>query len=194
MIIGFIAGFAGILVIFYEYLDDLLNPAFGFGLLLAFLSVISWAAGTVYTVRSKVPLNLMYVVGWQSLIAGVVTILICLISGQYTGLSKIPEESWYSLLYLVGFGSLLAYSCYVFAISKLPAAQVSVYAYVNPIVAVGLGWLMLGEKMTLNIIVGTIITLGGVYLVNREFRKQEAGKVLKSRETTIENNRTLKTV
>jgi drug/metabolite transporter (DMT)-like permease len=194
MIVGFMAGFAGIIVIFYEYLDELLNPAFGFGILLAFLSVLSWAAGTVYTVRSKVSLSLMYVVGWQSLIAGIVTILICFISGQYISLSKIPAESWYSLLYLVSFGSLLAYSCYVFAISKLPAAQVSIYAYINPIVAVGLGWLMLGEKMTFNIVVGTIITLGGVYLVNREFRKQEAGRINREKQSIMKSSSVLKTV
>jgi drug/metabolite transporter (DMT)-like permease len=71
----------------------------------------------------------------------------------------------------VFFGSLLAYSAYVFAISKLPPAQVSLYAYINPIVAVGLGWLLLQEKMNVSMIFGTIITLGGVWLVNREFKK-----------------------
>ena len=69
------------------------------------------------------------------------------------------------------FGSLVAYSAYVFVIGKLPATQVSMYAYINPIVAVVLGWLLLAEKMNVNMIIGTLITLGGVYLVNREFKK-----------------------
>jgi drug/metabolite transporter (DMT)-like permease len=66
---------------------------------------------------------------------------------------------------------LIAYSAYVFAISKLPPTLVSIYAYINPIVAVGLGWLLLSEKMNLIMAIGIIITLGGVYLVNREFKK-----------------------
>jgi drug/metabolite transporter (DMT)-like permease len=82
--------------------------------------------------------------------------------------------SWYALLYLIVFGSLIAYSAYVFAISKLPPALVSIYAYINPIVAVGLGWMLLNERMNGNMLLGTLITLGGVFLVNREFKKQIA--------------------
>ena len=81
------------------------------------------------------------------------------------------QNSWLAISYLIVFGSLVAYSAYVFVISKLPPTQVSVYAYINPIVAVVLGWLLLSEKMNVNMIVGTLITLGGVYLVNREFKK-----------------------
>ncbi|HET9430178.1 MAG TPA: EamA family transporter, partial [Chitinophagaceae bacterium] len=69
------------------------------------------------------------------------------------------------------FGSLVAYSAYVFVISKLPPTQVSIYAYINPVVAVIIGWLLLSEKMNVNMIIGTIVTLAGVYLVNREFKK-----------------------
>jgi drug/metabolite transporter (DMT)-like permease len=66
---------------------------------------------------------------------------------------------------------LIAYSAYVFAISKLPPTLVSIYAYINPVVAVGLGWLILSEKMNMNMAIGTVVTLAGVYLVNREFKK-----------------------
>jgi drug/metabolite transporter (DMT)-like permease len=59
------------------------------------------------------------------------------------------------------------------AISKLPATLVSVYAYINPIVAVGFGWLLLQEKMNANVLLGTVITIAGVYVVNREFKKQK---------------------
>ena len=59
-------------------------------------------------------------------------------------------------------------------IDKLSPAQVSIYAYINPIVAVVLGWMMLNEKMNVNMILGTLITLLGVYLVNHEFKKQKA--------------------
>ncbi|MBL7756818.1 MAG: DMT family transporter, partial [Chitinophagaceae bacterium] len=69
--------------------------------------------------------------------------------------------------------SLIAYSAYAFALSKLPATQVSLYAYINPIVAIGLGWAMLSEEMNLQMLVGASITLTGVYLVNHEIKKQK---------------------
>jgi drug/metabolite transporter (DMT)-like permease len=61
----------------------------------------------------------------------------------------------------------------VYAVSKLQPTQVSIYAYINPIVAIFLGWLVLHEQMSINVITGTLITLSGVWLVNREFKKQQ---------------------
>ncbi len=174
MLIGLITGFLGIVVIFYEYLDQLVIPTFAFGVSLAFISTISWSVGTVHTSRYQLSLNILYATGWQMLIAGTIIIPICFITGQYSNPFHASNSLWYSLVYLVLFGSLLAYSAYVFAISKLPPTLVSIYAYINPIVAVTLGWLLLHEKMTFNVVTGTVITLAGVYLVNREFRKQKS--------------------
>ena len=102
----------------------------------------------------------------------VVMLVICFISGQYINLADAGNSTWYALLYLIVFGSLLAYSAYVIAISKLPPTLVSVYAYINPVVAIVLGWLLLREKMNTHMIFGTVITLAGIYLVKRESKKQ----------------------
>lgn len=171
MIVGLVIGFAGILTIFYDYLGQLKDPAFLFGTVLALLSTLSWSFGTVYTSNVKPPIHILFNVGLQMLIAGIVMLLICLITGKYVNLIYAGAESWMALSYLVIFGSLLAYSAYVFMISKLPPTQVSIYAYINPIVAVLLGWMMLSEKMNFNMVIGTLVTLAGVYLVNKEFKK-----------------------
>jgi drug/metabolite transporter (DMT)-like permease len=173
MVVGLVVGFSGILTIFYEYLHQLVNPVFAFGVLLAFIATLSWSFGTVYASKYKVSLELLFAVGLQMLIAGVILLPICYFTGQYVNLVTVSGETWLSILYLVVFGSLLAYSAFVFAVSKLPATQVSVYAYINPIVAIALGGLLLQEKMTMNVVTGTLITLAGVYLVNREFKKQQ---------------------
>ena len=169
-----IIGFAGILIIFYDYLDFFSNRSFAFGVGLAVLSTASWAFGMVYTSKKKLPVDILFSVGLQMLIAGVITLFICLLSGKYVNLATTGSASLYSLLYLVLFGSLIAYSAFVYSVSKLPPALVSIYAYINPIVAVLLGWLLLHEKLNPNMILGTLVTLGGVYLVNREFKKQKA--------------------
>ena len=172
--LGLLVGFAGIVTIFYEYLHQLVNPVFAFGVLLAFISTLAWSFGTVYTSKYKLPAEILFSVGLQMLIAGIILLIVCFVTGQYSNPLQSAVVSWYALLYLVVIGSLMTYSAYVFAISKLPPTLVSVYAYINPIVAVALGWLLLHEKMTVNVIFGTLITLAGVYVVNREFKKQQA--------------------
>jgi drug/metabolite transporter (DMT)-like permease len=171
---GLIVGFAGIATIFYEYLQQLLDPEFAFGTGLALIATISWSFGTVYTSKKKNTVPVLFAVGLQMLIAGVIMLIVCYLSGKYVDLTAASDASLLSLLYLIIFGSLLAYSAYVFAISKLPPTQVSVYAYINPIVAIVCGWLLLHEKMSINVVTGTMITIAGVYLVNREFKKQQA--------------------
>ena len=173
MITGIIIGFAGVLTIFYDYLAQMQSRSFAFGVGLALLSTLSWSFGTVYTSKQKPAVDILFNVGLQMLIAGFVLLTVCGLTGKYANLAETGHASWFALLYLVVFGSLLAYSAYVFAISKLPPTLVSIYAYINPIVAVGLGWLLLQEKMNANMILGTIITLSGVYLVNREFKKSK---------------------
>jgi len=79
--------------------------------------------------------------------------------GQVTG------RSWLALLYLIGPGSLLAMTCYVVALRRLPRAAVSTYAYVNPVVAIGLGALLLGEHLTLITLLGGAVVLASVALL-----------------------------
>jgi drug/metabolite transporter (DMT)-like permease len=76
------------------------------------------------------------------LIAGTITLIFCFASGKYINIGEAGNEAWYALLYLIFFGSVLACSAYVFAISKLPPAFVSIYAYINPIVG-GFLWLVI---------------------------------------------------
>ena len=171
MIIGLIVGFLGVLTIFYDYLGQMQNGSFLFGVVLALISTLSWSFGTVYTAKQKPAIDILFSVGLQMFIAGVLILLVCGVTGKYVDPSTAGRNSWLAIFYLVVFGSLVAYSAYVFAISKLPATLVSVYAYINPVVAIVLGWLLLSEKMNYNMIFGTLITLGGVYLVNNEFKK-----------------------
>jgi drug/metabolite transporter (DMT)-like permease len=171
MLAGLLIGFAGVVVIFYNYLGQLQNKSFLFGITLATIGTMSWAFGTVYTSKQKSPINILFNVGLQMLIAGMIMLTVCGITGKYVNLYNAGTQSLMALLYLIVFGSLITYSAYVFMISKLPPTQVSVYAYINPVVAVICGWLILSEKMNVNMILGTVIILCGVYLVNLESKK-----------------------
>ena len=175
MILGLIIGFGGVVTIFYEHFAQLMDKRFVIGIILSLIATISWSFGTVFASRYKPNTQILFSVGLQMLIAGCIMLSISFISGRYVNLLHAEGRAMWSLLYLIVIGSLLTYSAFVFAVSKLPPTQVSVYAYINPIVAIFLGWLILREHMSFNVITGTLITLSGVYLVNREFKKQQHG-------------------
>ena len=87
--------------------------------------------------------------------------------------SQVSLKVWLVILYLVLFGSILSFVAFIYTIKKLPAAISSLYAYINPLVAMVVAALILNEKLTINILWGAIVTLIGVYLVNFSIRKSE---------------------
>lgn len=174
MILGLLIGIGGIATIFYEHLASMLDAKFALGIGLCLIATMSWSFGTVYASKNKPTTHILFGVGLQMLIAGIIMLLVCLGLGQYVNLADSQLSSLLSLIYLIVIGSVLTYSAYLFAVSKLPPTLVSIYAYINPLVAILLGWLILHEKMSLNVLIGSIITVGGVYLVNREFKKQQS--------------------
>lgn len=170
-IIGLLMGFGGVCIIFYEHLKDFLNADFRFGIFLSLIATVTWAFGTLYTKQQAVNFNPYFSVGIQMLIAGIILSLVAHASGNAIPLADIPSTSWWAISYLVLFGSITTFIIYVYSLQHLPAALASIYAYINPIVAVLLGAILLGEKLTLFIAVGGIITIGGVYLVNNSLKK-----------------------
>lgn len=164
---GLLIGFAGICVIFYEHLHDFLNPAFRFGIFLSIASTWAWAFGTIYTKKHAVHFNPYFGLGLQMVMSAVLVIGASYLTGKAVPLTQIPWQSWASIGYLVAFGSVFSFIAYIYALQHLPTEQTSLYAYINPIVAVFFGWMIFKEVLTPFIIVGVLITLLGVYLVNR---------------------------
>lgn len=169
-IIGLLLGFGGVCVIFYDHLHDFLNAEFRFGIILSIVATVTWAFGTLYTKKQAASFNPYFSLGLQMLIGSITLFSASAISGDHLPLKEIPWQAWASIGYLVLFGSVLSFVAYLYALQNLSAEQASLYAYVNPIVAVFFGWLMFGEKLNLFIILGGVITLYGVYLVNRAFK------------------------
>jgi drug/metabolite transporter (DMT)-like permease len=175
-IAGFILGFTGICVIFYEHLDELLNSQFLTGIFLSLAGTWSWAIGTIYTKQQAKAFNPYFSLGLQMIISGSVILVICEPANISVPLSSIPWQSWASIAYLVVFSSVITFVAYLYALQHLSAEQTSIYAYINPIVAVTLGALLFDEKLTLFIAIGGSITLFGVYLINRSLNNTAAKK------------------
>lgn len=168
--IGLVIGFAGVCIIFYEHLQDFFNKDFQFGIILSLLATWSWAFGTLYTKKQAANFNPYFSLGLQMLISGFSLGVLTGFTGQAVPLAAIPWQSWAAIGYLVVFGSVLSFIAYLYALQNLSAEQASLYAYVNPVVAVLLGWLILSEKVTLFIAIGGVVALVGVYLVNRAYK------------------------
>jgi drug/metabolite transporter (DMT)-like permease len=170
MVVGVLLGFAGICVIFYEHLHDFLNPQFRFGILLSLAATWSWAFGTIYTKKHATGFNPYFSMGLQMLLSGLLLTALTYATGDRIPIAAIPWQSWGAMTYLVLFGSLVGFITFVYALQHLTTEQSSIYSYVNPIVAVFLGWILFGEILTPFIIAGVLLTLYGVYLVNRAGR------------------------
>ncbi|HEX6333322.1 MAG TPA: EamA family transporter [Flavisolibacter sp.] len=170
-VFGLLLGFTGICVIFYEHLEDFLDPRFRIGIFLSLASTWSWAFGTIYTKKHAAHFNPYFGLGLQMVISGITLISISNLTGNAVPLMDIPWQSWTAIAFLVLFGSVIAFVAYLYALQNLPTEQVSIYAYINPVVAVLLGWVIFGETLTTFIILGVLITLYGVYLVNRAAMK-----------------------
>ncbi|MBO9151583.1 EamA family transporter [Chitinophaga sp. GCM10012297] len=174
LVAGMLIGLLGIGGIFYDNLAHLMEPEYRFGVLLITAACVFWALGSVLTAKWALGINYLYGAGYQMLFSGIVMLVISALMGQHLNFGSFTGELWGSLLYLVFIGSLLSYSAYVFALNNLPPSLVSVYAYINPVVAVLLGWLILSEKLNWTMGVSCMVTLLGVYIVNKAFNKQKS--------------------
>jgi drug/metabolite transporter (DMT)-like permease len=175
-VIGIIAGFLGVLMLYAEQLKpDSLHEHREYGVLILIFGCFSWALGTLYAkYRSSgaEEVNAFAGSAWQMLFAGAVFWLSSLITGDiHTDLSRAPASAWWSLAYLVVFGSILAYSSYVWLLKVRPATEVATHAYVNPFVAVFFGRTFGKEHITPVQIIGLVIILFSVMLISRKPKK-----------------------
>lgn len=169
-IVGMLLGFAGVCVIFYEHLQDFWDPRFRLGIFFSIIATWTWAFATLYTKQQAVKFNPYFSLGLQMLISGCCLSGFTAVTGTAVSLTAIPWQSWAAIAYLVLFGSLIAFICYLYALQNLPTEQASIYAYINPIVAVLCGWIVFGEKVGIYISIGGLVTLLGVFLVNKAFK------------------------
>jgi drug/metabolite transporter (DMT)-like permease len=170
-VIGLFISFAGVCVVFYDHLGDFLKPDFRFGIFISLISTLTWAFGSLYTKKKAASFNPYFSLGLQMFISSILLFAFTGATGTSVSLGDIPMISWWSIAYLVLFGSVLTFIAFIYSLQHLPAAINSVYAYINPIVAVILGFVIFGEPLTVALAIGGGVTLFGLYLVNFSMRK-----------------------
>ena len=149
VLVGLFAGFLGIVVLIWPSLfaADVSGPRFGLGVLLVQVACLGWAVGSSMSRRTQSTAGTAAASALQQLFAGILLTSVGTALGEWSQLAFTPRTIA-AELYLIVFGSLIAYSAYLYALNHLPVATVSLYAYVNPVIAVMLGTLFAGERFS----------------------------------------------
>jgi drug/metabolite transporter (DMT)-like permease len=170
ILIGFLICLTGQFLIFNDNLKDFANPYYTLGIIAIIVANLSWAIGTLYSKNQKTVTHPFFGAGLQMLSGGFVLDVIGTVKGEWAELHP-TAESIFAMLYLVFFGSIVAFGAYMYVLKKLPTTIVSTYAYINTIVAVLLGWLFLNEKLNFILAFAIFLTIAGVWMVSRAVKK-----------------------
>jgi len=137
------------------------------GIALVVVATIGWAFGSLYGAVAPTPKSNVLASGMQMLSGGSVLAVVSLVSGEWRTFDyhAVSGVSWVALVYLIFVGALVAYSAYSWLLQNASPSMVSTYAYVNPVVAVVLGWAIAGESMTAQMLIGAAIIVASVALI-----------------------------
>ncbi|MBA2605584.1 MAG: EamA family transporter, partial [Acidobacteria bacterium] len=138
-----------------------------FGAFLVIGAAFCWALGSMYGVRATTPKSSLLTSGMQMLSGGLVLTVVGSVAGEWTKFSvaDVSTNSWVALIYLIIFGSIIGFTAYSYLLKVALPSQVATYAYINPVVAVFLGWMIAGETLTTQMLIGAGIIVGSVALI-----------------------------
>ena len=167
VLFGLVLGFIGIIVLVGPanlggHGD--IRPA---GAVVLILGSLSWAIGSFYSRDAKLPESGLMTTGMEMLGGGTLLLIVGALTGELSqfDIHRISTASAAGLLYLVTFGSLLGFTSYIWLLDKVSPARLGTYAYVNPVVAVILGWLIAGERFSVRTVVAAVIVICAVALL-----------------------------
>lgn len=172
IVLGMAIGLVGVALIFRADIGKLGNAAYLGGILLTLIATMGWAVGSVMSRRWTTDVNPFFDAGIQVIAGGAVLLLTSLFAEDYSASVVHTSRAVWSFVYLVIFGSVLAFSFYQYALKRLPVGIVTVYAYINPLVAVLLGYFF-DEPLTSWTALSFASIVLGVYFVNRGYRQQQ---------------------
>jgi drug/metabolite transporter (DMT)-like permease len=178
-VIGLLLGFLGIIVLVWPELtvSEQSGRMFVYGVIVLQLATLGWAMGTSYAKRHTMQVSALGAAAVQMLLSGLMLIAIGTVLGEWSSLSFTPRTVG-AMVYLVIVGSAIGLSAYLYALKHLPLTTVSLYAYVNPIIAVLLGTLLLDEPFNMRIAAASALVLAGVAVTSRRsgaWRSERSG-------------------
>jgi len=178
---GFILGSVGVGIISFMGKQGVIENAridgsLILGILLLSAASIAWAIGSLYSRKTESKTSLQYLIAMQALTGGTLVMLLGVIRGEWIGfsISQVSMSSSLALGYLVVFGTIIAYSTYVWLIKVGNPTIVGTYAYVNPVIALVLGAVLISEPLNTQMLIGTGFILLAIFLVNKPIMLMES--------------------
>jgi drug/metabolite transporter (DMT)-like permease len=169
VVIGLLLGTTGLALLLRPSSFATSGGIDAFGVICVLIGSLGSAAGALYARSAKLPDSQHLASGMEMLFAGLILFVISFFAGEFSYFQhvNISMKSGLALLYLITFGSMLAFSAYGWLLKMVTPSRVSTYAYVNPVVAVFLGWVLAGEGVTTQTIIGASVILSAVFLISR---------------------------
>ncbi|HEY5022348.1 MAG TPA: EamA family transporter [Gemmatimonadaceae bacterium] len=167
VLVGLVLGFIGIIVLVGPGNVSGQGDVRPLGALVLIFGSLSWAIGSFWSRDAKLPESALLTTGMEMLGGGALLIIIGVLSGELSHLDihHVSRSSTVGLVYLITFGSLLGFTSYIWLLDKVSPAHLGTYAYVNPIVAVVLGWAIAGERLSIRTGVAAAIVICAVALI-----------------------------
>ena len=164
---GVLLGFTGVLFIFRNGLSDILDPNYKVGITYLTIAILSWSIAVLYSKKhahqtNNITQNLFY----QFSIASLIQLILAFVFSSDADVNLWSFRSFAAVVYLAVFGSVIAFFAYYYALQRVSAVRVSVLNYVNTIIAIFLGWLLLDEVITTDFIIAAALIMSGVFIIN----------------------------
>jgi len=170
---GLFLGFSGIMVLAFQGSNTNLNIDI-IGIALLLFASFSWSIGSLYSKRSNMPKSSFYSVAFQMLIGGSLLLIFSTILGEYKifNPSLITQQSLFAMFYLIFFGSILGYSSYIWLFKNVNPTLASTYAFINPVVALILGWSLANEVLSLKAFIASVLIISAVVIITLSKRNK----------------------
>ncbi len=170
--LGVMVGFSGVAFIFREGFGDLIEPSYIKGIIFLACAMLGWAVGTIYAKKNSYKShNIFLDLFYQFSFAAVVQLIIAFLVYESIDVPTWSLKSMAAVGYLGVFGSIVGFACYTYALKRVSATEVSILSYFNTVIAIFLGWLILDEKITIDLAIATVLIILGVYITS--YKKKE---------------------
>lgn len=172
--LGVVIGFLGVAFIFREGLSELLDPNYKTGILFLCCAITGWTIGTIYIKKNnQTSDNIFLDLFYQFAFAAVVQFVLAFIFSDEKGGTVWSTNSILAVVYLAVFGSVIAFFCFHYALKKVSPTEISMLNYFNTVIALFLGWLILDEVITIDILIATVLIIIGVFITNYKNKKTQ---------------------
>lgn len=164
---GLLLGFGGIALLSIQSNGDQAHAVDTVGIIVLLLASFAWALGSIYSKKAVLPENSLMSISIQMIAGGVLLLVGGTLGGEWTNfdIAAVSWQSFSALVYLITFGSIIGFSCYLWLIRVAPAEMVGTYAYVNPVVAVFLGWWLANEAITAQTLMASAVIILAVVII-----------------------------